>query len=100
MARKYKCIPHLVVFHLKYNMYIAIYLYIYTHTAYSTKFQRTKLLRLDHHVSKTFEFASKQRPLVPKHFGKTFAVQGKTPKSIKVLSLKGFVLYSIASYIA
>lgn len=56
----------------------------------------TKLSWLDRHVSIKFcgkisAFASKQCPLVPKHFKihrKTFAVQGKTAE---VLALKGFV---------
>ena len=49
------------------------------------------------HVSfcrKTFMFASKQHP--PVHFGicgKTFVVQGKT---VKVLSLEGFILYGLS----
>ena len=49
---------------------------------------------------KTFTFASKQCPQVPKHFeicGKAFAVQVKTVKCVKVLGLKSFVLHSIAT---
>ena len=49
---------------------------------------------------KTFAFASKQHQLAPKDFeihGKTFMVQGIIAKSAKVLSLEGFVLYSIYS---
>ena len=41
-------------------------------------------------------FASKQCPEVSKHFeicGKTFAVQEKTAKTMKVLAFKCFVLY-------
>ena len=40
---------------------------------------------------KTFAFAAKQHPQVPKHFeihGKTFTVQAKTAKTAKVLALK------------
>ena len=61
-------------------------------------FQGTKLLWLGHHVSicrKTFTFASKQHPQVPKHFkihGKIFVIQART---IKGLALERFVLYGI-----
>ena len=60
----------------------------------------TKLSRLGHLVSicrKTFAFASKQCPQVSKHFeicGKTFTIQEKTAKTMKVLALKRSVLYS------
>ena len=63
--------------------------------------QGTKLSRLGYHVTihrKTFAFASKQHPQVPKNFEicrKTFAVQAKTVKSAKVLALGHFVLYGI-----
>ena len=47
---------------------------------------------------KPFAFASKQHPLVSKHFkicGKTLTVQAKTVKTAKVLALEHFVLYSV-----
>ena len=47
--------------------------------------------------AETFTFASNQCPQVPKHFeihGKRFAVQAKTMKTVKVLALEHFVLYS------
>ena len=34
---------------------------------------------------KTFTFAEKQHPQVPKHFGKVFAVQAKTAKALALL---------------
>ena len=62
-------------------------------------FRGTKLLWLGDHVSicgKSFTFASKQCPQVPKDFEicrKTLAIQAKT---VKVLPLKRFVLYGIS----
>ena len=47
---------------------------------------------------KNFAFTSKQCLQVPEHFeirGKTFTVQTKTAKTVKVLTLECFVLYSI-----
>ena len=58
-----------------------------------------KLQWLGHYVSicgKPFVFASKQCPQVPQHFEicrKTFMVQAKTMKTMKVLALQCFVLY-------
>ena len=63
-----------------------------------------KLSWLGHQVSihrKTFTFAAKQHPQVPKHLeihGKTFAVQAKTMKTVKVLALEHFVLAILAIY--
>ena len=63
-------------------------------------FRGIKLSRLDHHVSsysqKNFCVCIKTTSTSLKHFEirvKPFTVQGKTAKSVKVLSLKGFVLY-------
>ena len=60
--------------------------------------QGPKLSWLGHHVSicgKTFVFASKQCPRVPKYFEisrKTFAVEAKTVRTMNVLALERFVL--------
>ena len=57
---------------------------------------------LGHRVSirgKTFTFASKQHPQVPKRFeihGKTFVIQAKTVNTANVLDLEHFVLYTVA----
>ena len=67
-------------------------------------FRGTKLSWLGHHAGiheKTFAFASKQCPQVPKHFDihrKIFVVQAKTTKSTKVLALERFVLYGTSHY--
>ena len=71
----------------------------YNYIHYSTNLLKTKLLRLGHLVSicrETFMFASKQCPQVSKRFEicrKTFVVQEKIAKTMKVLALKHFVLY-------
>ena len=49
---------------------------------------------------KKIVFAAKQCPQVPKYFetcGKTFMVQAKTTKVMKVLALECFVLHGITS---
>ena len=64
-------------------------------------------MRLGYHVSicrKSFAFTSKQLQQVPKHFeikGENICgVQTKTAETVKVLTLKCFVLYGIAISIA
>ena len=67
------------------HCFVLVTYHICTHGVVQN-FQGTKLLWLGHHVSihrKTFVFASKQRPQVPKHFeicGKTLTVPAKPRK--------------------
>ena len=79
------CITHFIASTIQYQL------------PYSTKLPRDKTF--DHHVSicgKTYTFASKNIHKCEKTLRKTFAVQAKTVKSVKVLVLKPlyYMIYS------